>query len=148
MTPSLILGTLLKSVSSTLVDFLNSVQDFTTLVEFLVAADLEDTLNGPGPFTVFAPPNFAFDDLQALAPDFYEALQTVEWQDHLRNLLLLHVAAGEFIDTDLQSGATLTMLNGEQIDITDNVRPVVLIQPSIGDAPATGILANRTASNG
>src|SRR6187549_2256838 len=48
--------------------------DHTTLVAAVKAAGLVDTLNGKGPFTVFAPTNAAFAKLKAQAPDTFAAV--------------------------------------------------------------------------
>ena len=69
--------------SGTVVEVAQGNPEFSTLVEAVTAADLAGTLNGAGPFTVFAPTNAAFDkipeaDLQALLqPEQREALQGV-----------------------------------------------------------------------
>lgn len=47
----------------TLVQNASGANNLTTLVAAVQAADLAATLSGPGPFTVFAPPNSAFDAL-------------------------------------------------------------------------------------
>ncbi len=59
----------------------------------MTAANLGDTLNGPGPFTIFAPVNSAFEkipaaDLEAVLAD----------QELLSSILTLHVVQGEQLD--------------------------------------------------
>lgn len=144
-----IFAALFRSVASTLVDFLQGAPDFTILVDLLVAANLVDDLRAPGPFTVFAPANFAFDNLQDFGPELFDALlSSPAWQLHLRDLLWFHVTSGEFQADALRGGITLTMLNGEIINIMDTLTPVVEIVPAVGDAPANGILGNFVESNG
>jgi transforming growth factor-beta-induced protein len=72
----------------------DNMGDVSTLVKALVAADLVDTLKGPGPFTVFAPTNEAFNALPAGTLD---DLLKPENKDKLRTILLYHVHTGEGI---------------------------------------------------
>ena len=64
---------------------------FNTLAQALKAADLVDTLEGPGPFTVFAPTDQAF---AKLAPGTLEVLLKPENKEQLRSILTYHVVAG------------------------------------------------------
>lgn len=66
-------------------------QDHTTLVAAVKAAGLVDTLKGPGPFTVFAPTNAAFDALPAGTVD--TLLQPAN-KDQLTKILTYHVVPG------------------------------------------------------
>jgi uncharacterized surface protein with fasciclin (FAS1) repeats len=74
-------------VQGTIVDVAVGDPAFSTLVSALTAADLVTTLQGPGPFTVFAPTNDAFAKVPA--PILNLLLSDVE---ALRNVLLYHVA--------------------------------------------------------
>ena len=72
--------------------------DHTTLVAAVKAAGLVDTLQGAGPFTVFAPTNAAFAKLPAGAVD------TLLQPDHkamLTKVLTYHVVAGKWSSADL-----------------------------------------------
>jgi uncharacterized surface protein with fasciclin (FAS1) repeats len=71
---------------------LNSA-DHTTLVAAVKAAGLVDTLNGPGPFTVFAPTNAAFAMLPAGTVD---NLVKPENKPMLTKILTYHVVAGNY----------------------------------------------------
>ena len=74
-------------------------KDHTTLVAAVKAAGLVDTLEGPGPFTVFAPTNAAFDKL----PDGTVAtLLKPENRKTLTNILTYHVVAGRLTTRDLR----------------------------------------------
>ncbi|HEV2487952.1 MAG TPA: fasciclin domain-containing protein [Terracidiphilus sp.] len=73
-------------------------QDHTTLVAAVKAAGLVDTLQGPGPFTVFAPVNAAFDKLPAGTVD---TLLKPENKDQLVKVLTYHVVAGKISSSDL-----------------------------------------------
>jgi uncharacterized surface protein with fasciclin (FAS1) repeats len=72
--------------------------DHTTLVAAVKAAGLVDTLEGPGPFTVFAPTNEAFDKLPAGTVD---SLLKPENKSLLTKVLTYHVVAGRLSSSDL-----------------------------------------------
>lgn len=73
--------------------------DHTTLVAAVKAAGLVDTLEGPGPFTVFAPTNAAFSKLPAGTVD---TLLKPENKDALTKVLTYHVVAGRMSAMDLK----------------------------------------------
>ena len=70
-----------------------SNDSFSTLVAGVKAADLAETLNSEGPFTVFAPTNDAFAKLPAGALD---NLLKPENKEMLKSVLTYHVVAGKF----------------------------------------------------
>src|SRR5271165_4034441 len=74
-------------------------KDHTTLVAAVKAAGLVETLEGPGPFTVFAPTNEAFDKLPAGTVD---TLLKPENKATLVKILTYHVVAGKVTAKDLQ----------------------------------------------
>src|SRR6202521_2364207 len=73
--------------------------DHTTLVAAVKAAGLVDTLQGPGPFTVFAPVNAAFAALPAGTVDM---LLKPENKMQLTGILTYHVVAGRYTYADLK----------------------------------------------
>ncbi|MEO5600044.1 MAG: fasciclin domain-containing protein [Cyclobacteriaceae bacterium] len=73
-------------------------KDHTTLVAALKAADLVETLNGSGPFTVFAPTNDAFN---MLPTGTVETLLKAENKTALSGILAYHVVAGKMDSKDL-----------------------------------------------
>src|SRR5258707_8692980 len=73
-------------------------KDHTTLVAAVKAAGLVDTLQSPGPFTVFAPTNEAFAKLPAGTVD---TLLKPENKKTLTNVLTYHVVAGKMSSKDL-----------------------------------------------
>jgi len=122
---------------ATVVDVaLNAAPEFATLVAALTAAELVDTLSGPGPFTVFAPTEAAFAKL----PDGAVAeLLLPENKDDLVALLTYHVVSGKVLSTDLTTGDVATLEgNTVAVDITSGVM--------VNDATVTG--ADNTAVNG
>src|ERR1700679_1140421 len=91
-------------------------KDHTTLVAAVKAAGLVDTLEGKGPFTVFAPTNEAFDKLPAGTVDM---LVKPENKAMLTKILTYHVVAGRLSAADLwakvkagNGTATLTTVEG------------------------------------
>jgi uncharacterized surface protein with fasciclin (FAS1) repeats len=107
-------------------------KDHTTLVAAVKAAGLVETLQGPGPFTVFAPTNEAF---AALPAGTVETLVKPENKETLTKILTYHVVAGKMTSADLMkaikagngtatlktvSGGTLTaMMKGKTIELKD-----------------------------
>lgn len=73
-------------------------KSFSTLVAALGAADLVSTLDGAGPFTVFAPTNDAFEKLPA---GTVESLLKEENKGTLTSILTYHVVAGKFMAADV-----------------------------------------------
>lgn len=73
-------------------------KDHTTLVAAVKAAGLVETLQGAGPFTVFAPTNEAFGKLPAGTVD---NLLKMESKTSLITVLTYHVMAGKYNSTDL-----------------------------------------------
>ncbi len=82
----------------TIVENAVNSKDHTTLVAAVQAAGLADTLAGPGPFTVFAPVNEAFE---ALPEGTVETLLMPENRDDLTGVLTYHVVPGKLTAEDL-----------------------------------------------
>jgi uncharacterized surface protein with fasciclin (FAS1) repeats len=87
---------------------------FTTLIAAVKAAGLEGTLEGPGPFTVFAPTDAAF---AKLPPGTVEAL--LADRAKLASILTYHVVSGRVMAGDLvrSKGAMPATVNGRPLDI-------------------------------
>ena len=110
---------LLISVSSygqeqNIVELAQSQEDLSTLVEALKAAELVETLQGDGPFTVFAPTNEAFE---ALPEGTLETLLKPENKDKLTAVLTYHVVPGETASTDLSDGMQVATVEGSDAEI-------------------------------
>lgn len=73
-------------------------KDHTTLVTLVKAAGLDGTLQGPGPFTVFAPTNTAFSKLPSAT---LISLQKPENKSELKQILSYHVISGKYTAEDL-----------------------------------------------
>ena len=108
------------TLTGSIVDIALGNLDFSTLVAALQAADLVTTLQGAGPFTVFAPTNAAFADLLS-ALDISPA--DLLAQPDLAKVLLYHVISGKVMSDDLVDGAKPATVNGEMvtIDLGDGV---------------------------
>ena len=78
--------------SKTVVQNASAAPNLTTLVAAVKAAGLVDTLSGPGPFTVFAPDNDAFNKLPAGTVD---TLTQPDNKAQLTKILTYHVVAGK-----------------------------------------------------
>lgn len=86
----------------------------TTLVAAVAAAGLVDTLKGPGPFTVFAPTNAAFDKLPAGTVD---TLLVPANKADLTDILTYHVVPGRYTAAELKNGMELTTVQGKKLMI-------------------------------
>lgn len=97
-----------------IVELAVSTDFLSTLVAAVTAGDLAGTLQGDGPFTVFAPTNEAF---AALPAGTLESLLKPENKDQLVAILTYHVVAGNVMSTDLSDGMEATTVNGSKIKI-------------------------------
>ncbi len=98
-----------------------NARNVTTVVAAVKAAGLVDTLMGEGPFTVFAPTNFAFNRLPA---GTVEMLVMPENKDALTDILTYHVVAGRYTSADLMDGMKLKTVNGQDLTIRKRGRNV------------------------
>ncbi len=101
-----------------------NMEQVTTLVKAVQAAGLVETLEGPGPFTVFAPTNDAF---AALPPGTVDMLLKPENKDKLKAILLYHVHPGQGIlakDASTMSLSTADM--GKTLNVSVNSGTVMV----------------------
>jgi transforming growth factor-beta-induced protein len=90
-----------QPTEKSIVEIATSDDNFSILVEALVKADLVTTLNGDGPFTVFAPTNAAFEMLfETLNVNGIEDLSA----EALTPILLYHVMSGKAMSSDISTG--------------------------------------------
>ncbi|MBO0905163.1 fasciclin domain-containing protein [Jiella sonneratiae] len=138
------------SPQKTIPENASKAKNLTTLVAAVKAAGLVDTLAGPGPFTVFAPTNAAFD---RLPKGTVQTLLKPENKDKLTKILTYHVVPGDMTSADAMAqlkahggkvgvktveGETLTlMMKGKKLEVVD----------AAGHA-ATVTQADVTQSNG
>jgi uncharacterized surface protein with fasciclin (FAS1) repeats len=102
---------------STILQITNADKNLTSLSKGLHAANLEETLNGFGPFTILAPVNMAFGNL--LAPNtFDELLKQANKNSKLSDILGYHIIAGKKLLKDFRNGQKLRTINGKDLNIT------------------------------
>lgn len=125
-------------------------KDHTTLVAAVKAAGLVDTLEGPGPFTVFAPTNEAFDKLPAGTVD---TLLKPENKADLTKILTYHVVPGKLTTKDIKKmikkgmgKAELKTVQGETLTATEQDGGILLTDQKGGTAMIT--IPNVIQSNG
>ncbi|MTD94860.1 fasciclin domain-containing protein [Hyphomicrobium sp. xq] len=126
-------------------------QDHTTLVAAVKAAGLVDTLSGPGPFTVFAPTNSAFEKLpNGTVP----TLLKPENKGKLTGILTYHVVAGKLTAQDLWDmvdkmggKAELKTVNGQSLWIKKASEKHLAVYDPAGHAGRITI-SNVLQSNG
>jgi uncharacterized surface protein with fasciclin (FAS1) repeats len=125
-------------------------KDHTTLVAAVKAAGLVPTLEGPGPFTVFAPTNEAFDKLP---PGTVATLLKPENKEMLTKILTYHVVAGQYTLQGLmklvQQGegvAVLKTVEGEPLKISSSNGHIYVEGAKSGVAEVT--IPNVVQSNG
>lgn len=123
--------------SNTIVELASNTDNLTTLVAAIKAAELVETLQSDGPFTVFAPTNEAF---AALPNGTLDNLLKPENKQKLVDILTYHVVSGKVMSGDLEDGVKVKTVQGEKIKIGlgENVM--------INDAKV--LTANVEASNG
>jgi uncharacterized surface protein with fasciclin (FAS1) repeats len=115
----------------------------TTLVAAVKAAGLVDTLEGKGPFTVFAPTNAAFKKLPA---GTVNNLLKPENKATLTKILTYHVVPGRLEASDLTDGKMLTTVEGDELTVRRSGNKVMIVDAK-GDA-ARVTIANVNQSNG
>ncbi|MFL9503175.1 fasciclin domain-containing protein [Rhodopseudomonas palustris] len=118
-------------------------KDHTTLVAAVKAAGLVKTLEGKGPFTVFAPTNMAFDKLPAGTVD---TLVKPENKKQLTKILTYHVVPGKLEAADLTDGKKLKTVEGETLTVKRMGDQVMLIDAKGGSSTVT--IPNVNQSNG
>ena len=111
--------------TSTIMQNLSKSADHTILVSLLKETGLDKTLEGPGPFTIFAPINEAFNELPKGKLD---ELKKPENRDELKKLLNYHIVQGKLGTAELKQkikegsegvGDVVT-LSGEKLHVADH----------------------------
>jgi len=111
--------------------------DCKTLAAAVTAAGLIETLQGEGPFTVFAPTDEAFAAIQSAVDDLLKP----ENKEKLSKILTYHVVSGEMMAADLEDGQELTTVEGSKLKVMVKDGMVM-----VGNAKVT--TADIVASNG
>ena len=101
----------------TILQIANADKNLSTLIKGLKAANLEETLNGIGPFTILAPVNLAFGNL--IPPETFDNLvDQTQKNSRLSDILTFHVIAGKKLVKDLRDGQKLPTVNGKEVAVT------------------------------
>jgi len=87
--------------------------DLSTLVKAVSAAGLVETLEEPGPYTVFAPTNKAFEALGGTLDTLLEPQNKAE----LAEILTYHVVPGELTSSELSDGQKLKTVQGDTLEV-------------------------------
>ncbi len=95
-----------------IVQLAEATPDLSTLVKAVSAAGLVDTLSGPGPFTVFAPSNEAFEKLPG---GLLDSLLKPENKEALTKVLTYHVLAAKVMSKDITEGLRATTVEGKNV---------------------------------
>lgn len=114
-----------------IVDTAKEAGNFNTLLAALEKADLVDTLQGDGPFTVFAPTDKAFEKLLKNLDITAEELLA---REDLKKILLYHVVPGKVMSADLKDGMMVKTLADKKVKILlDPVRvnKATVVSPDI-----------------
>lgn len=118
-------------------------RDHTTLVAAVKAAGLVKTLEGKGPFTVFAPTNEAFNKLP---PGTVDNLVKPENKKTLTKILTYHVVPGRLEASSLTDGKKLKTVEGETLTVKNSGGTVMLVDAKGGMSTVT--IPNVNQSNG
>ena len=100
---------------STILQIANADRNLSTLMKGLKSTELEETLNGYGPFTILAPINLAFTNMNSPAWD--EMLKPAN-KSKLSDFLSSHVLKEKRMVRDFINGQKITTINGKEITIS------------------------------
>jgi uncharacterized surface protein with fasciclin (FAS1) repeats len=109
--------------NSDIVDTAVAAGSFKTLAAALKAADLVDTLKGPGPFTVFAPTDEAF---AKLPPGTLDSLLKPENKSKLQGVLTYHVVSGRVGSDKVATLTSAKTVQGAEIKISQSAGNVMV----------------------
>ncbi|MBJ7318021.1 MAG: fasciclin domain-containing protein [Brevundimonas sp.] len=139
------------SPNETIVANASKASNLSTLVAAVQAASLVETLQGPGPFTVFAPDNAAFDKIPEATRT---ALMQPAMKADLTKILTYHVVAGRLTAADIASQAqanggtaTLETVQGEELKVAAGPNDTWVITDAKG-GKSTITQADVAQSNG
>ena len=130
------------NLDATLLEGLAANEEFSTLVGLVDQAGLVEALSGAGPFTLFAPANGVFEELN---PDILAQLN--DNPDLLRSILLSHVVEGAYGILDLRNAppGSIVTLNGDPLDINLDagglkINGADLVSTDVENTYANGVL--------
>jgi uncharacterized surface protein with fasciclin (FAS1) repeats len=126
-----------------IVGLASQTSSLSTLVSAVQAASLVETLQGTGPFTVFAPTNAAFS---ALPSGTLESLLKPENKSQLSSILTYHVVPAKAMSGQLTDGQQITTVQGGKLTVKISAGKVYIVDAKGGEA--TVEQADIEASNG
>jgi uncharacterized surface protein with fasciclin (FAS1) repeats len=109
-----VIDAVLVPPTNTVLDIIQGSSVHTTLATAINLAGLESTLQGDGPFTVFAPTDAAFEAL----PDGVLDALLMDPEGALRDVLLYHVVAGTRLAASLNDGESITTVLGQDVNVS------------------------------
>jgi uncharacterized surface protein with fasciclin (FAS1) repeats len=118
-----------------IIDIASQDKELSILVTAIKTADLVETLNGSGPFTVFAPTNAAFNKLPSGTLD-----NLLNDKKQLTAILTYHVLSGDVMSKDIENG-TVTTVEGQDLVINKTDTGVTVNNANV-------VKADIKASNG
>ena len=130
-------ATTMDTSNETIAAIATGNKDLSTLVAALKAGDLVTTLEGKGPYTVFAPTNAAFADIQSTVDTLLEPGNKTD----LQQVLTYHVVPGTYTAADLTDGQKLKTVEGQDLTVSV-MNGVVKVNGATVEA------SDITASNG
>lgn len=126
-----------KPPAQTIMQNAGNTADLSTLVKAIKAAGLEQLLEGPGPYTLFAPNNEAFSELPK---GTLENLLKPENKEKLKKVLEMHVVQGKWTTADLKKKieegkgtAELTCMTGEKLHLADHGGRMLMVKDNDDD---------------
>jgi len=112
---------------------------FSTLVDLVVIAGLDEALSTAQDITVFAPTNGAFGKLHEGSLNL---LKSEQWRPHLQNLLSYHVLPVKIFSSAITDGLTAATLTGEEVKLNLPASGGVLVNGHSNVVQADGIADN------
>lgn len=108
-------GTEVIDPDKSVLGYLTKTGNHKSLVLYIESAGLTDTLNGMGPFTIFAPTDLAFNKL----PDETTSnLLLPENKNQLTNFITYHLVSGTYKSSDFKNGMTLKTISGKNLTVS------------------------------
>lgn len=127
-------GVAIEADTMTISRVLETDDRFSTLVAALDSADLDSTLASDGPYTLFAPPNAAFEVL----PEGTLPVLLDERTDRLRTILAHHVVDGRVAASRLSDTTALPTLSGDSLWVRTDTTLTVGNAPVVDDDISVG----------
>jgi uncharacterized surface protein with fasciclin (FAS1) repeats len=113
----IILSAKIPNKMATVLEIAMADKNLTVMMKGLKAANLEGSLTGIGPFTILAPVNLAFGNLNV--PDTFDnMIKQSSSNSKLSELLNFHIITGRKMVKDFRDGQKLPTVNGQELTVT------------------------------